>query len=149
MKPEISIVLPAKNEQENIPLLYGCILKANISHPFEVIYVDDGSTDNTYQEMLKLHKKDSRVSVIKFRRNYGQTAAMDAGIKHAHGNIIVTMDADLQNDPADINRLIAKLNEGYDCVSGWRKNRKDPFTKKLFSKMANAVRNRIVKETLH
>jgi len=149
MKPEISIVLPAKNEQENIHLMYDRIMQANISKPFEIILVDDGSNDATYSEMLKLYQKDSKVSVIKFRRNYGQTAAMDAGIKHAKGSIIVTMDADLQNDPADINRIVAKLNEGYDCVSGWRKNRKDPFTKKLFSKMANAVRNRIVKETLH
>ncbi len=149
MNPEISIILPAKNEQENVPLLYDAILKAKIAQPFEVIFVDDGSNDNTYTEAVKIHEKDQRFKVLKFRRWYGQTAAMDAGIKHAQGNIIVTMDADLQNDPADINRIVAKLNEGYDCVSGWRKNRRDPFTKKIFSKIANAVRNRIVKETLH
>ena len=149
MKPHVSIIIPTYNEAQNVASLFQQITNTPIKEPYEIIFVDDGSTDTTYQELLKLHEKDPRVAILKFRRNFGQTAAMDAGIKHAHGNILVTLDADLQNDPADIPKLVAKLNEGYDCVSGWRWNRKDPFSKKLFSRIANLIRNRIVQETLH
>ena len=117
---------------------------------YEILYVDDGSTDASLARLRELALTDGRVRVIALRRNYGQTAAMSAGIDHARGDILIPMDADLQNDPADIPRLLARLDEGYDVVSGWRKDRKDAWlTRRLPSSLANRLVSRIAGITLH
>jgi glycosyltransferase involved in cell wall biosynthesis len=141
----ISVIVPAYNEEKNIAELYR---KLKAVKPYEIIFIDDGSTDNTHKEMLKL-AKDKAVKIIKFRKNFGQSAAWDAGFRHAKGRLIVTIDADLQNDPADIPRLVKKLNEGYDLVSGWRKNRKDNFSKRLFSNFSRFFRKLIIDDKIH
>jgi glycosyltransferase involved in cell wall biosynthesis len=138
--PALSIVVPVYNERENVGLLYERIVHAcgGMDPRFEVVFVDDGSDDDTYEKLADLHRRDQRVRVVRFRRNFGQTAAMSAGFEHARGNIIVSMDGDLQNDPKDIPRLLDKLSEGYDVVVGWRKDRKDKFwNRKLPSIVAN------------
>ena len=116
---------------------------------YEIIFVDDGSRDKTFQDLQMIKRADKRVKIIKFRGNFGQTAALDAGFKQAKGDIILAMDADLQNDPADIPRLIAKLKQGYDCVSGWRKSRKDPLAKHIVSRGANLLRKIIIHDKIH
>jgi glycosyltransferase involved in cell wall biosynthesis len=138
---DLSLIIPVYNEAENLPILYDSIqqtLKAN-KNIWEVIFIDDGSTDHSFDVLRSLVEKDpEHVRVVAFRRNFGQTAAITAGIDHAQGEIIVLMDADLQNDPADIPTLLAKLDEGYDLVSGWRKDRKDNrLTRTLPSNLAN------------
>src|SRR3989339_986055 len=137
----ISLVIPAYKEAENLPLLYEQIsdVMKGLSLEYEVIFVDDGSRDGSDEFLRTLAKKDPKVRAIIFARNYGQTAAMGAGIKHAIGNIIVPLDADLQNDPKDIPRLVAKLHEGYDIVSGWRKDRHDEFFRVFLSRIANRL----------
>jgi glycosyltransferase involved in cell wall biosynthesis len=137
--PEISIVIPVFNEADNIVPLYESLRCAmqETHYTWEVIFVDDGSGDGTYDILERLHRQDERLCVVRFRRNFGQTAAMAAGLDHAHGEIIVTLDGDLQNDPADIPLLIRKLEEGYDLASGWRVKRQDPFSRRLPSKIAN------------
>ncbi len=145
---KISVVIPTYNEQDNIEPVY-TELRRVLHSDYELIFVDDGSKDNTLNNLLKLHEKDKRVKIIRFKRNFGQTAAMDVGLKQASGEIIITMDADLQNDPSDIPKLIAKLNEGYDVVSGWRYNRRDTLSKRLFSMAANFIRRRLVKDKIH
>lgn len=145
----ISVIIPAYNERENIGPLYEK-LKRVLEGEYEVIFVDDGSEDGTFEALKSIAKSDDRVKVIRFKRNYGQTAAMYAGFEHARGDLIVTMDADLQNDPDDIPKLIEKLQEGYDLVSGWRKNRKDPFfSRKLPSMIANWIISRATGVKLH
>lgn len=142
MKTEsVSLVIPAYNEVDNLVPLYGQIVAVIDKMPCtaEIIIVDDGSRDNSGATLRELTKRDPRVRVIIFARNYGQTAAMGAGIKHAKGEVILPLDADMQNDPTDIPRLIAKLEEGYDIVSGWRKSRKDEFLRMLLSRMANRL----------
>jgi glycosyltransferase involved in cell wall biosynthesis len=119
-------------------------------YDYEIIFVDDGSTDGSFGILKKLHASDPRVRVIRFRRNFGQTAALSAGFAYARGAVVVAMDADLQNDPADIPMLVAKLDEGYDVVSGWRKKRQDKaLTRRLPSKMANWLISRITEVNLH
>jgi glycosyltransferase involved in cell wall biosynthesis len=122
---DLSLVLPIYNEEENISLLAEELIPAleRTGRSFEVICIDDGSSDRSYAELQKLHAADSRVRVVRFRRNFGQTAAFAAGFERARGEVVVTMDADLQNDPADIPKLLAKLEEGFDVVSGWRQER--------------------------
>ena len=140
MNPKLSLFLPVYNEEENLPRLNEKIFLRwmCLEHSFEVIYVDDGRTDSSLELLKEIAAKDRRVRVISFRRNYGQTAAMAAGIDAARGDILIPMDADLQNDPADIARLLDKLDEGYDVVSGWRKDRQDKLiTRKLPSQIAN------------
>ncbi|MFA7061432.1 MAG: glycosyltransferase family 2 protein [Pedobacter sp.] len=137
-----SIVVPIYNEQDNIDELYSAITNAldDIDTDYEIIMVDDGSNDGSFRALQRIAAEDNRLKVIRFRRNFGQTAAMSAGFDAASGNIIIPMDGDLQNDPADIPRLIAKLNEGYDVVSGWRKERKDTIiTRRIPSMLANAL----------
>lgn len=132
---EVSVVLPVYNEEKNIPKLHGEIhgvMEKNYNE-WEVIFVDDGSTDSSYSKLKELSERDEHVKVIKFRKNFGQSAALSAAFDYAEGDVIVSLDADLQNDPHDIPRLIDKLGEGYDCVSGWRKNRKDPVGKRFAS----------------
>jgi len=134
-----SIVIPFYNEEENIPLMVEKVVDAmsKVGGSYEIIAIDDGSTDRTFEvlKQQKLHAESLRI--IKFRRNFGQTQAMQAGIDHARGDIIITMDGDLQNDPADIQRLLEKMQEGYDVVSGWRKNRKDSILRCIPSIVAN------------
>ncbi|ADO45354.1 glycosyl transferase family 2 [Hydrogenobacter thermophilus TK-6] len=145
----ISVVIPAYNEKDSIPILYEKLTKV-LEGDYEIIFVDDGSDDGTFEVLQKIAGKDSRVKVIRFRRNYGQTAAMYAGFQHAKGEIIITMDADLQNDPEDIPALIRKLEEGYDLVSGWRKDRKDPFfSRRLPSMIANWIISKVTGVELH
>ena len=137
-----SIVVPIYNEQDNIHELYLAITKAldDFDNDYEIIMVDDGSTDGSFGALQRIAAQDNRLKVIRFRRNFGQTAAMSAGFDAASGNIIIPMDGDLQNDPADIPRLIEKLHEGYDVVSGWRRSRKDTvITRKIPSMLANAL----------
>ncbi len=148
----ISIVIPAYNEEENIPVLYERLKKVldSLGKDYEIIFVDDGSEDRTPEVLKEIAEKDKKVKVIRFRRNYGQTAAMYAGFEHAKGDVIITMDADLQNDPEDIPKLLEKMEEGYDIVSGWRKDRKDPFlSRKLPSKIANWIISKVTGVELH
>jgi dolichol-phosphate mannosyltransferase len=140
--PELSLFLPVLDEEENLRPMHAKIQAAldTLGKTAEVIYVDDGSTDNSLEILKEIAASDGRVRVISLRRNYGQTAAMSAGIDAAKGDILIPMDADLQNDPADIARLLDKLNEGYDVVSGWRKNRQDKLiSRKIPSQIANRV----------
>lgn len=141
--PELSLFLPVLNEEDNLRPMHAKIREAlnELGKTAEVIYVDDGSTDKSLKILREISAEDSRVRVISLRRNYGQTAAMSAGIDAAKGEILIPMDADLQNDPKDIARLLEKLNEGYDVVSGWRKNRKD---KLIMRKIPSQIANRII-----
>lgn len=149
---DISIVVPVYNEQDNVEALYSGI-RATLTamgSSFEIIMVDDGSTDGSYRLLLEIASKDPLLKVVRFRRNFGQTAAMAAGFDHAGGDIIIPMDGDLQNDPSDIPRLIEKINEGFDVVSGWRRDRKDTFiTRKIPSMLANALISRLTAVHLH
>jgi glycosyltransferase involved in cell wall biosynthesis len=141
-RPQVSVFLPVYNEEPNLVPLHAKLdqaLKA-LGRTAEIIYVDDGSTDGSLKVLRELARLDSRVRVVAFKRNYGQTAAMAAGIDAAEGEVLIPMDADLQNDPADIIRLLEKLDEGYDVVSGWRKNRQDKMiTRKIPSMLANRL----------
>jgi glycosyltransferase involved in cell wall biosynthesis len=140
--PELSLFLPVLDEEENLREMHQKIASAldALRKSAEVIFIDDGSTDKSLQILKEIAKKDERVRVISLRRNYGQTAAMSAGIDAARGEILIPMDADLQNDPADIAKLLDKLDEGYDVVSGWRKNRQDKlFSRKIPSRIANRI----------
>ena len=147
----LSVVVPVYNEYENIPLLYDEVVKAlKDIDDWELILVNDGSKDNSLEALKELAAKDTRhVKVIGLRRNFGQTAAIAAGIDHASGEIIVLMDADLQNDPSDIPAMLDKLNEGYDLVSGWRKNRQDNLLRTFPSKIANRLICRVTGVHLH
>src|ERR1700755_2582751 len=150
--PEISLFLPVLNEEPNLRPLHGKIDEALalLGRTAEIIYVDDGSTDGSLEVLRGLARLDPRVRFIALRRNYGQTAAMAAGIDAARGKVLIPMDADLQNDPADIARLLQKLDEGYDVVSGWRKNRKDKMiTRKIPSMIANWLISKIGGVPLH
>ncbi len=147
----ISVVIPLYNEEESVPQLYEeltATLEAT-GHPYEIIVVDDGSSDSSFDHLQRLHELDPRLKVIRFRRNFGQTAAFAAGFDAARGDVIVTLDADLQNDPADIPRLLTKANEGYDVVSGWRVKRRDPFHRRLPSQVANWLISRVTGVRLH
>jgi len=147
---DISIVIPVYNEEGSIIILYNKLNQVleNLEKQYEIIFVDDGSEDNSLNIISDLANKDKHIAVIKFRRNYGQTAAFAAGFRYAAGNVVITMDADLQNDPADIPRLLDKMSEGYDLVSGWRKNRKDKTLKrKIPSKIANRIVNKLIEGT--
>ncbi len=141
MKPlDLSIIVPLYNEEDNIEPLYRATTQAvePLGLAFEIIFVDDGSRDQTFARTEALARADRRVRTIKFRRNYGQTPAPVAGIDHARGEILVTMDGDLQNDPADIPQLIQKVHEGYDIVAGWRQRRQDKLVSRVLpSKVAN------------
>lgn len=140
--PELSLFLPVLDEEENLRPMHAKISAAldALGKSAEVIFVDDGSTDKSLEILKEIAADDKRVRVISLRRNYGQTAAMSAGIDAAKGDILIPMDADLQNDPADIKRLLDKLDEGYDVVSGWRKNRQDKLiSRKIPSQIANRI----------
>ena len=149
----ISIIVPVYNEEKNLPLLFDAILAAvePLARPWEVLFVDDGSQDKSSSILKDLYERDpDHVRVIEFRRNFGQTAAIAAGIDHARGEVIVLLDADMQNDPADIPMLLAKLDEGYDLVSGWRRKRKDnALTRNLPSHIANWLISTVTGVHLH
>lgn len=149
----LSLVIPVYNEQETLPLLFDAIYQAinPLNLTWEVILVDDGSQDGSLDVLRQFAEKDvQHVRVISFRRNFGQTAAIAAGLDYAEGDVIVLLDADLQNDPADIPMMLAKLDEGYDLVSGWRKNRKDnAITRNLPSMMANWLISQVTGVHLH
>ncbi len=146
----LSIVVPIYNEVENIPILYQeltGVLK-NLREEYEIIFVNDGSKDGSREVLNSLACDDRRIAVIHFRRNYGQTAALGAGFKYSHGDVVITLDADLQNDPADIPRLLEKMAEGYDLVNGWRKKRQDKaLTRRLPSMIANRIINKLIEGT--
>lgn len=146
-RPYLSVVVPLYNEEGNVKELHQKIKDAcqKIGKPFEIIFIDDGSSDGTANDCAGL----SPLKLIKFRKNFGQTAGFDAGFKNATGEIIITMDGDLQNDPADIKLLLDKMREGYDIVSGWRWQRKDSLMKHLSSRAANLLRKILVKDTIH
>lgn len=149
---DLSIFLPVYNEEDNLRPLHEKVTAAmaTLGRSYEVIYVDDGSKDRSYEVLQAIASTDPRVKVVRFRRNYGQTAAMAAGIHAASGEILIPMDADMQNDPADIANLLIKLEEGYDVVSGWRKDRKDnSFTRTLPSRVANKLISAISGVRLH
>jgi glycosyltransferase involved in cell wall biosynthesis len=150
--PTLTITVPIYNEEANIRPLYEKVCDAmdDLDKPWELVLVDDGSRDGSAALLDAIAKGDSRVTVIHFARNYGQTAAMMAGMDHARGEIIVPMDGDLQNDPSDIARLLAKLDEGFDVVSGWRKDRQDHAVKRnLPSRLANSLISRVSGVHLH
>ena len=148
----ISILVPAYNEEESIPKLYKDIddsLKKMNDIEWELWFVNDGSSDSTEKAILDLIDKDSRVHIISFRRNFGKSPALQAGFRHVNGDIIFTMDADLQDDPAEIPNFIKKIDEGYDLVVGWKKKRLDPIEKRLPSKLFNAVTSMAAGFKLH
>lgn len=143
----LSVVVPLYNEEGNVMELHKQIKDAceKLGKSYEIIFIDDGSKDKTVEECKGL----TPLRLIKFRKNFGQTAAFDAGIKASTGEIIVMMDGDLQNDPSDIGKLIEKMNEGYDIVSGWRHKRKDSLSKIIFSRVANLLRKVLIQDKIH
>ncbi len=149
---KISIVVPFYNEEENVEEMHRR-LKATLDptgETYELIFIDDGSTDRTGTLLREIYKKDENVVIIKLRRNFGQTPALQAGFDHARGEIIISMDGDLQHDPAEIPQFLAKLDEGYDIVSGWRKDRKDnALVRKFPSWVANRMMKKLVKVQIH
>jgi len=152
MSIKLSIVVPVYNEAENIELLHteirNVMQKLDVS--YEVIFVNDGSKDESFSVLQKIAEQDISSKVINFRRNFGQTAAMSAGFDMAKGEVIIPLDADLQNDPNDIPNFLEKIDEGYDIVSGWRKDRKDNLiTRKIPSWIANAIISKVTKVELH
>jgi dolichol-phosphate mannosyltransferase len=148
--PALTVVIPAYNEQANVEPCYRELVEVldALGRSFEILFVDDGSTDGTGAVLRGLASADRRVRVVRFRRNAGQTAALHAGFRAARGAVIVTMDADLQNDPHDIPKLLAAL-PGHDAVCGWRVDRRDPWTKRIASRVANRVRERFTRDGVH
>lgn len=144
---ELSVVIPLYNEEGNVIEMHRRVKEAceNLGKSYEIIFVDDGSKDKTAEECQGL----SPLKLIRFRKNFGQTAAFDAGIKASSGKIIVMMDGDLQNDPADIHLLLEEMDKGYDVIAGWRWQRKDPLSKKIFSRTANLLRKVLIQDKIH
>jgi glycosyltransferase involved in cell wall biosynthesis len=145
-EPDLSVIVPFYNEEESIAAMHAAIVDAvePLGIPFEMVFVDDGSRDRTLEVATAIARGDERVRVVKFRRNYGQTPAMAAGIEQAHGRVLVTMDGDLQNDPRDIGLFLAKIDEGHDIVVGWRFNRQDKLvSRKIPSRIANWLIGRV------
>ena len=140
-RPHISVVIPVFDEAENVADLHRELTASLEAHgrPYEVLFVDDGSRDATLERLMEIEAADPRVRVLRLRRNFGQTAAFSAGFDHARGDVVVTSDGDLQNDPADIPRLLARLDEGYDMVCGWRRARHDAASRKVPSWFANRL----------
>jgi glycosyltransferase involved in cell wall biosynthesis len=152
MTPALSLIIPLYNEEGNVDALYQELSQAldTLGKPYEVIVIDDGSTDASFTRLRAVHERDPRWQIVQFRRNFGQTAGIAAGFAVAQGDVVITIDADLQNDPRDIPALLAKLDEGYDIVSGWRVHRKEPFlTRRLPSQTANWLISRTTGVKLH
>ena len=147
---KVSVIIPVFNEVESIKELYAQLKKGLEQYtPYEIIFVDDGSSDGSVETIKKLSELDNSIIFIQFHRNYGKSAALSEGFKYANGNYVVTMDADLQDDPSEIKNLINKLEEGYDLVSGWKKDRKDPLSKRLPSKLFNFVTRIVTGVRIH
>jgi len=149
--PQLSVVVPVYNEEENVVRLHQKLHEAlqSLDLSYEILYVDDGSRDGSFPLLAEIAQGNEQVKLIRFRRNFGQTAAMAAGMQYASGEVIIPLDADLQNDPADIPRLLAKMDEGYDVVSGWRKNRKDDSIRRIPSRIANKLISKVTGVALH
>ena len=150
--PQVSVIIPAYNELENVDLLHDELtsVMAESGRSYELVFVDDGSTDGTKNRLRQLADDDDKIKLVFFRRNYGQTAAMQAGIHHANGEYLVTIDGDLQNDPRDIPMMIEKLEEGFDLVHGWRKDRKDALvSRKIPSRIANWLLSKVTGFPIH
>ena len=147
----ISVVIPVHDEERSVALLYDELVAAfsGDGRAWEAVFVDDGSTDGTFEALSRLHDANDNVRVVRLRRNFGKATALDAGFGEAAGDVIVTIDGDLQDDPAEIPRLLAKLDEGYDLVSGWKTKRQDPLTRRIPSKIFNAVAGKVSGVRLH
>ena len=146
---KLSIVIPVYNELESIERLYLEIVQSLDTSEYEIIFIDDGSTDGSSEKIVELIQKNQKLKLIQFYRNYGKSAALSEGFKQADGEYVVTMDADLQDDPSEIKNLIIKLEEGYDLVSGWKKNRKDPLSKRIPSKLFNFITRLFTSVKIH
>jgi glycosyltransferase involved in cell wall biosynthesis len=149
--PELSVVVPVHDEEGNVEPLHAALRESldRLGRTYEIVVVDDGSRDETYARLTRLAAEDPHLKLVQLRRNYGQTAAMAAGFDHARGEIVVPMDGDLQNDPADIAVLLEKIDEGYDVVSGWRQDRKEGVTRRIPSRIANWLIGRVTGVRLH
>jgi glycosyltransferase involved in cell wall biosynthesis len=147
----ISVVIPVRDEEESVGPLLGEIAAAleQLDRPWEVVFVDDGSTDATFAALTRLHAAHGNVRIVRLRRNFGKAAALQAGFAQAAGDVVVTMDGDGQDDPAEIPRLLAKLEEGFDLVSGWKVHRRDPLTRRIPSRLFNGVAGRLSGLRLH
>ena len=147
----LSVVVPLRDEERSVALLHDELESAlqPLGHEWEVVFVDDGSADGTFAALTRLHAAHANVRVVRLRRNFGKSAALAAGFAQAQGETVITMDGDLQDDPAEIPRLLAKLDEGFDLVSGWKARRRDPWTRRLLSRIFNAVTGRISGLRLH
>jgi glycosyltransferase involved in cell wall biosynthesis len=150
-EPTISVVAPAFDEERSVALLFEELQAAldPLGTPWEVVFVDDGSTDGTFAALTRLHDANENVRVVRLRRNFGKSAALAAGFEQARGDVVVTIDADLQDDPAEIPRLLAKLDEGFDLVSGWKSRRRDPWTRRVLSRVFNRLASAVSGLTLH
>ena len=146
---KLSFVIPAFNEEKSLNQLHDEITKNVQNHEYEIIFVDDGSTDHSFDEMRKLSEQDKNVKIIRFRKNFGKAAGLQIGFDHAEGDIVFTMDADLQDDPAEIPAFLKKIEDGYDLVTGWKIKRRDPISKTWPSKLANSVMSNAFKLKLH
>ena len=147
----ITVVVPVHDEERSVELLYDELAAAldPLEREWEVVFVDDGSSDGSFAALTRLHARASNVRVVRLRRNFGKAAALAAGFRHASGEVVVTIDADLQDDPAEIPRLLAKLDEGFDLVSGWKSKRRDPLSRRIVSRLFNAVVSRSSGLRLH
>lgn len=147
----LSVVIPCYNEEDSIETLYNELKRVltSLETNHEIVFVDDGSSDQTLTILRRIHEGDPRVKIIRFRRNFGQSPAISAGFDYAEGDVIITMDADMQNDPSDIPLLLEKIEEGYDVVSGWRANRNDPLSKRIPSKLSNWLASKLTGVKLH
>jgi glycosyltransferase involved in cell wall biosynthesis len=147
----ISVVVPVHDEERSVEPLYEELRLSlePLARPWEAVFVDDGSTDGSLAALTRLHADAPNVKVVRLRRNFGKAAALAAGFRHAEGDVVVTIDADLQDDPAEIPRLLAKLDEGYDLVSGWKAQRRDPLSRRIPSRIFNAVVGRVSGVRLH
>lgn len=146
---KISFIIPVLNEDESLEILYNEIIENIKKYDYEIILIDDGSSDNSFEVLSKLAKSDKNLKLIQFRRNFGKSAALQVGFAECTGDIVFTMDADLQDNPEDIQAFIDKINEGWDMVTGWKKKRKDPISKTLPSKFFNYITSKTFKLKLH
>jgi len=148
---DISVIIPTYNEEENVKQLYDELTEVmhKLGKKYELVFIDDGSTDTTYRALKELSRKDSHIVIVKLRKNFGQTPALLAGFHTVTGSIIITLDADLQNDPADIPRLLEKLGKGFDVVCGWRMDRQDNIIKRIPSKLSNYLNRKITGVKIH
>ena len=148
---DVSIVVPVQDEEDNVVPLYQAVVQScdGAGRSYELIFIDDGSVDRTYTRLVELASVDPNLKLVKLRRRYGQTAALSAGFDHARGDVIVAMDGDMQNDPADIGLLLEKIDEGYDVVSGWRRERQDSLLRRVPSRVANWLIGSVTGVRLH